>query len=288
MTQAKFGAVGTRSFTVHGSSDIHISKTIVRTGTWEPMTTAIVSALLRPGDGFLDIGANIGWYSTLAAHLVGPNGRVIAIEPDPHNYELLVTNSKGLVPVSALNIALADRSGTMLLTRSPDNLGDHRLAAINQLADVDARSTIEVRVDTLDHLISEERLPLDRLRIAKLDTQGAETLIFRGARRLLADLPVSCALVVEFAPNLLRRHDETGADEHVSELLSVLQSMERPLYLVRKRTLKITTVKELSSIAEKCRHLGDELAVDVFVAPESPSDLAAVRKAVRRVMFSAR
>lgn len=52
-------------------------------GTWEPHLTAWIHQRLTPGATFIDVGANIGYYSLLAAHLVGPTGRVVAVEP-PH------------------------------------------------------------------------------------------------------------------------------------------------------------------------------------------------------------
>ncbi len=283
-TVANFGRAGQHPFFVHSSGDAHISSTIRRTRRWEPVTSQIVSALLRPGDGVLDVGANIGWYSVLASRLVGPDGVVIAIEPDPENYEVLRSNTSMFEQVVPLPCALAERVGTLQLTKSKVNLGDHRLAAVHQGDDVNARPSIEVAVSTIDDLIENGTLSLDRLRVAKFDTQGAETLIFRGAQRMQAELSPRCALVVEFAPNLLRHH----GGEHVDEFLRVLSRFDRPLLMVRKRTLKPTTVKQLADIARKCAPFGDELAVDVLVAPTDRTDLRRVRSAVRHVFFASR
>jgi FkbM family methyltransferase len=283
-TIADFGRSGQHPFLVHSTGDVHISSTIIRTRRWEPVTSQIVSTLLGPGDGFLDVGANIGWYAVLAARLVGRTGSVVAAEPDPANYEVLRSNTTRFEQVTALPLALASHSGTMRLTKSMVNFGDHRLSAVNQGAEVSARPVIDVPVSTIDALIENGTVKLDALRVVKVDTQGAETLIFRGGKRLQADLPLRCALVVEFAPNLLRHHGQ----DHINELLGVLTHFDRPLYMVRKRTLKRTTFTELADIARKCAPLGDELAVDVLVPPADVADVRRIRSAVRKVFFYSR
>jgi hypothetical protein len=58
-------------------------------GMWEPNLTAVIRNRLQPGDGFIDIGANIGYYSVLASGLIGPQGRVIAIEAIPQTLSVL-------------------------------------------------------------------------------------------------------------------------------------------------------------------------------------------------------
>lgn len=278
---ARFGRHDFQPFAIHPEGDQHISEVIRRTGVWEPMTTQIVSALLRPGDTFLDIGANIGWYSVLAGLLVGESGTVVAIEPDPVNCELLLRNTARFPQVSVRNVALADQPGQLLLARSASNLGDHRLATTITESE---RETVTVDVETLDSLARIEDFDVSKIRVVKIDTQGAETLIFRGAKQFVKALPVSCGLVVEFAPNLLRQH----ADDHPTELVSACVAFNRPMYMVRKRTLKQVNAAELLVLAEKCRGFTDDIAVDVFIAPRSAHDVRNVRRATRRVAFTRR
>jgi FkbM family methyltransferase len=278
---ARFGRRDVQPFAIHPKGDQYISEVIRRTGVWEPMTTQIVSALLRPGDTFLDIGANIGWYSALAARLVGESGTVVAIEPDPVNCQLLLRNTARFPQVSVRNVALADQPGQLLLARSASNLGDHRLATTVTKSE---RETVTVHVETLDSLAMIEEFDVSKIRVVKIDTQGAETLIFRGAKQFVRALPASCGLVVEFAPNLLREH----ADHHPSELVAALVAFNRPMYMVRKRTLKQVAATDLLGLAEKCRGFTDEIAVDVFIAPSSSHDVRNVRRATRRVAFTRR
>jgi len=61
-------------------------------GGWEPAITQVVRQALKPGDVFLDVGANVGYYTLLASRLVGDTGRVIAVDASPSVYEILSRN----------------------------------------------------------------------------------------------------------------------------------------------------------------------------------------------------
>src|SRR5436309_218434 len=58
-------------------------------GVWEPHVTSWICGRLRPGDGFIDVGANIGYYTLLASHLVGAAGTVVAVEASPKTFARL-------------------------------------------------------------------------------------------------------------------------------------------------------------------------------------------------------
>ena len=115
---------------VHGLQDQHVSRRIREDGIWEPYETSLLLRLLQPGDVFVDVGANIGYFSVLAASLVGEQGAVFSFEPDPNNYRLLCANMAlnafdgNSVTVEA---ALSDLAGEGRLFLSEDNLGDHQV-----------------------------------------------------------------------------------------------------------------------------------------------------------------
>src|SRR6185312_2755012 len=96
---------------------------------YEPAETAFLRGSLRPGMTFIDIGANIGYFTTLAGGLVGSGGKVISFEPDPHNFDLLGRNTaaNGIRNAETLNFALGEGEAEMLLYQSKSNYGDHRL-----------------------------------------------------------------------------------------------------------------------------------------------------------------
>jgi FkbM family methyltransferase len=279
-------------FIVHSVADQHVSPAIASTGEWEPFTTRIMASLLEPGDSVLDIGANIGWYSVVLGKIVGSEGCLLAFEPDPANADVARQNLSlnELSHVTLLQCALADQPGVMNLARSAVNLGDHRLAPTGVADDVDSLSSdgvggrehVVVQVKRLDDVLddvvanatAEQRFDVRRLRVIKIDTQGAEVMILRGAPRLWASLPAECAAVVEFAPNMLAQH----RGNQVSEFIDLLVGTNRRLFTVRQRTIVPTTAAKLTRLAEKLSKVGDEWAVDVLVAPSHPSRLKSLKQ----------
>lgn len=169
-------------FAIHQAQDEFISGDLARSGVWEPFESKIFTRLCQPGSRILDLGANIGWYSLLAARQIGENGRVIAFEPDERNASLLRVNVALGDRDACIEIhqaAVGDQAGQLSLYRSNTNLGDHRL-----FQDSEARDSSQVTVTTLDAFFAERDEPLPDL--VKSDTQGSEARIFRGAADLLA------------------------------------------------------------------------------------------------------
>ena len=139
-----------------------------------------VNALLQwvpHGGTVIDVGANIGFFTTRFAQKVGPAGRVLAIEPEDLNLRRLRKRldhfvSNGIVEI--LPAVVSDREGMAKLQINPDHPGDHKLAA----------SGVDVEAHTLDGVI--ERTGWGRVDFVKIDVQGAEALVLAGAREILA------------------------------------------------------------------------------------------------------
>lgn len=172
-----------------------ITAGLVAVGEWEPGETALLGAHLRPGMTVLDIGAHVGYYTVLAGRLVGPRGLVVAFEPSPRNFELLLANvwRNGLTNVVCLPWAASDRSGFASLHLARANTGDHRIYPLDE-----PRETVPVRAAALDD-VATLKPPVD---VVKIDVQGAEEAVVRGAERLLAASPDVLA-TVEFGPREL-------------------------------------------------------------------------------------
>lgn len=185
----------TIEFAIHTGTDQFISGDIARDGVWEPFESKVFSCLCQAGDTVLDLGANIGWYSVLAAGLVGSDGCVFAFEPDPSNARLLEMNAAVSDPnrvIQIYRIAVGESEAEALFYKSETNLGDHRL-----FSDGSSRETYPVNVTSLDSFFSGEypRLP----DIVKSDTQGSEAKIIKGAGKLFSHgwRPV---MILEFWP----------------------------------------------------------------------------------------
>jgi FkbM family methyltransferase len=160
---------------------------------FEALTRAAFDEAVRPGDVVVDIGANAGYYSIRAAELVGPTGRVYAIEPSPINLPFLRRNVAGLPHVTVLPYAASDSVGTATFHLTTDTVNDGFEVGPY------AAATHQVRVDTrpVDLLI---RPPVHMI---KVDVQGAELAVLRGMRELIAGSP-DLKLIIEWSPALLR------------------------------------------------------------------------------------
>lgn len=162
---------------------------------YEPYTTKVFLQHLRPGMVVVDVGANIGYYSVLAAATVGPTGKVYAFEPDPENFAILKKNidTNTFLHVEAFSAALSDRTGTDTLYLSPDNKGDHRLVAGLK----EDRVGITVNTLSLDDFVATHGLT--SVNVVKIDVQGAENLVMKGMSRLLQS-PNAPVIFFEYWP----------------------------------------------------------------------------------------
>jgi len=164
---------------------------------YEPMGTDLFKKEIQPGQIVLDIGANIGYYTLLAARLVGPTCRVYAFEPDPSNFKLLRKNveSNGYSNVVLINKAVSNQMGAARLYLSATNKGDHRLYDTGG----EKRST-EVEIVALDEFFKS----LDKkIHFIKMDIQGAEAAALEGAKNLILANP-DLKIFTEFEPSNLR------------------------------------------------------------------------------------
>jgi FkbM family methyltransferase len=184
---------------VHSAPDRFISSQIAQTGEWEPFETELIQCFLRPGDVFVDIGANIGWYTIVAASIVGVNGHVYAFEPARDNFELAVRNLilNGLQNVTLEQMAITDRAGTDLLYLSTENLGDHRLFPSDE-----ERSSQAVPVTSLRKYFEGKSTPI---RMLKVDAQGSEARIFEGLPDDFVRKRDVAAILLEYWPFALEQ-----------------------------------------------------------------------------------
>jgi len=104
------------------AADVLVRPAIERYGNWSPEISAILDETLRPGMTFVDVGANIGWFSVKASRIVGQHGRVISVEPDPDNLELLRANlwRNGCTNAEVLPVAAWSETGHLSLVQLPD------------------------------------------------------------------------------------------------------------------------------------------------------------------------
>ena len=144
-------------------------------GFYEFEKQRLISSMVKPGTVFYDVGANVGFYSLLAAGLVGPQGRVFAFEPLPRNVTYLrrhLTLNRAS-NVEILELAVGERTGSASFTPDPSG-------CMGRLSDT---GCLPVTVASLDDLLEQGRLmPPHSI---KMDIEGAELLALRGAQKCI-------------------------------------------------------------------------------------------------------
>jgi FkbM family methyltransferase len=186
-----------------------IASEVCFTGRYEPQETALVKAVLAPGMSFVDVGANWGYFTLLAAHQVGPSGRVLGLEPDPRLFKLLTENveQNGLHQVVTLQIAAADQPGTMTLAGYDDRGGNFGLSRLTR-QEVGTQPFFSVTGQPLDTLFEQQNL--SAIHLLKMDIEGAEGFALAGLAQSLAQRRVR-RLLLELHPVQLAEHGHSPA-----------------------------------------------------------------------------
>jgi FkbM family methyltransferase len=154
-------------------------------GTSEPRVQRALELLLTPGMVVVDVGAHVGFFSVVAANLVGRQGQVVCFEPLEENCRLIERNAKlnGFSHISVRCEALGDGDGkARFVTSTVASWG--RLAQVSDRV-ADQTGEVEVTVRRLDGLIAQRTIPPPHL--IKVDTEGAEAAVLAGASDLLAN-----------------------------------------------------------------------------------------------------
>lgn len=188
---------GERTATAHGclfrlNLGEHIQRNVYL-GTFESAESKLVARYLKPGHTFVDAGANIGYFTGLAARCVGDTGRVLAVEPSTMAFLRLerMVRENQLNHVKLHHGALGDRphSAPLYLDESRRNNRNHSPSLVAQ----GDRFTLEtVPVTTLDALA--EQHGLDRIDMLKVDVEGHEPALLAGAARLIAERRIGAIL----------------------------------------------------------------------------------------------
>lgn len=206
-------------------------------GVYENFEAILFEKEIRQGMTVLDMGANLGYYTVMFAHLVGPNGKVIAFEPDSQSLEVLKKNIEinEFNNVSYVEKALSDHTGFVKLYISVENRGDNRIYDTKE-----GRDWVEVEMVSLDDYLSKDM----KIDLIKMDVQGAEALILSGMEQTIKRL---CPLTIftEFWPKAIT---ETGKSPE--GFLQKLIDLGFSLYLIndkKKCIEEITDIKEFTN-----------------------------------------
>ncbi len=198
-------------------------------------TLGVLNRFLGRGDVFVDVGAYVGFFSMYASRIVGEEGKVLAFEPNPLAYRVLLKNLKmnSIKNVIALNVALGSREEYRYLS-----MNDNRPASETTLMDTGRNGKrVRVRVRRLDDVLND--LGIGNVRMVKIDVEGWENEVLKGTVRTIErSRPI---LVIEKGPlflggymYLLERGYSPfvlkGTKRRVSEMVPVEEYDNVPLY----------------------------------------------------------
>jgi FkbM family methyltransferase len=189
---------------------------ILESGVYEPGSIRMVSEHLGAGATFIDVGADIGYYSLKAAPVVGASGHVIAVEPNPEALGRLQVNlaASSANVVAVAPVACSDAEGVLDLYVAPyANTGETSLSKTNASQIGAIAHTYKVRTRPLDDIVRESGVA--RVDAIKIDVEGAEYLVLKGAQQTLDRFHPM--LLIELVESQLRGMGTSSAQ--VRELL---------------------------------------------------------------------
>lgn len=227
--------------------------------SWEPLETQLFIRLLSERPRVLDIGANVGWFTSIGAKLAGPEGRFYAFEPHPDNFAALINNVSAhrLFNVVPLRIALGKKDGEGQLFLSEENPGDHRSHPVQD------RRAIPIQIARLDTVLTATDFIPD---LIKIDVQGAESAVFEGARNVLKMAGTRCAKLIEFWPGGMQ-----GGIEEASALADLIFAWRQSVFVCHHEgagSIRPVDRETVQQAINGCIHPSKPAYIDILVAPQ--------------------
>lgn len=238
------------------SSDYALIAALIESGELEPGTRTLVQKLLRPGDTFVDAGANVGLLTLAAASSIGRQGKVIAFEPFPATAELLRKSVwiNGFAEIVTVHqAAVSSRHGTLPLHLGITS-GHHSLFPLKESSRIADARHIEVPLVGIDEALGQT----GKVTLLKIDVEGAELEVLESAIGTIKANP-DIALIVEYGGSHLLRTGQT-----VESWLAPFHALGFDFRAIDPNTgqLQILCVEELSDID----------TINLFFArPQSPA-----------------
>lgn len=240
-----------------------ITPYVLQNRYWEPEITFAMRTILGDGDVFIDVGANIGYHTVIAANMVGKTGKVICAEPDPEIYGLLEKNIKANrfeERVVRLNAAISDRNADLDYYINDDNRSDGRMFVSNK----STRAPIKVKTVSLSKFLFNNHPDLiPKIKCIKIDVQGYEPIILADIIDVLRKN--SIYLIVELAPVMLREGGYSW-----QEMVGALRGLGYSLNVIEKEcgTKKMKTHEFTDQEGADLEERACE--VDLFCFKKSP------------------
>ncbi|MDD5312470.1 MAG: FkbM family methyltransferase [Dehalococcoidia bacterium] len=224
-----------------------IAHELLLTGTYEEYTSFVFKQYVKKGMTVLDIGANIGYFTLLAASLVGEGGKVYAFEPEPKNYNLLVKNVElnSYNNIVAVPKAVSDRVDELQLFIDRVESGGHSLFKESaRRGNINSVESVTVSTTSIDEFFGDNQSIID---VIKIDIEGAEVLALKGMQNTLSRNR-DVKLFTEFTPHKLRNAGNS-AEEYWAYLV---KSGFNHIYIINSHK-KVLENATLDAILRYCR-----------------------------------
>lgn len=223
----------------------------------EKETTDLFKKNLKIGDVVLDLGANIGYFTLLAARIVGKKGRIYSFEPEPKNYKYLIKNIdlNGYNNIFPFQKAVSNKNGITDLFLCPYDTGHH---TINQKEGIDdyhlkGNQKIEkIKIETvvLDDFIGTKEKRID---VIKMDVEGAEALVFQGMEKIINENK-DIKIFFEFYPLLIKKMGNSPREL----IQTILEDYLFSVFVIpsdydasQNKIIKINNADELLNLCQK-------------------------------------
>jgi FkbM family methyltransferase len=243
LTSSWSGGLGTFSLASGEMVTIDLRDRIQRLmwgATYEPHVRKCFTAFLRPGDTFVDLGAHVGFFSVIAAALVGSSGKIFSFEANSWNFQSLYANATQFPWMTASHRAVSNMSGAATFS-NPQQTGESGWGKLARFGEEGL--VVTVGAVSLDDW--HESVGSPPIRLIKIDAEGSEPLILESARRVIATA----------RPYLILELNE-------ALLCEVGRTRERVAKILRDQSYRIFTIG-LQALAE-CRDSIDPLFDEIL------------------------
>jgi len=202
---------------------------------FEPLSAKLISENIKENDVFIDVGANMGFFSVIASKLVGGRGMVFSIEANPSILEILRSNTPSLNTI-IINSAIGNRCGTTEFYVTDDTVN----SGIAPSPFVKINQKITIPILTLDKLMDDGTFPDQRANFIKIDVQGDEVTVLEGAKSLI-DRNDDLCILVEWAPGWM---ETAGYD--LNQLPDLIKEYGfKDIYVIDEYLKKKMTLQEM-------------------------------------------
>lgn len=215
----------------------------------EGSTTEMFKEVVKEGDVVVDLGANMGYFTLLAARLIGRKGKVYAFEPEPINYGVLTKNIElnGYNWVIPIQKAVSNKAGIARLYISPEDTGHNTLTQYDGRYD-NGREFVEVETVALDEFFKDKEHQID---VIKMDIEGAEMLALSGMDRAIRENK-NLRMFVEFFPTAIREMGYSPEEfaRRLTEDYKFSMFAVGGDYSTGKENVKIDSVEQLMNLCK--------------------------------------